>query len=64
MKLLDNLCIDIILGSTSQKLHESVIINFVGALPPLEVCGLTKLNVNPPEPFANLIDDCKPGTCI
>lgn len=60
LKLLENLCVDIILGNEFQKDHQSIIFNFGGELPPLEVCGLTTLNVDPPAPFANLQNDCKP----
>ncbi len=60
LKLLDNLCVDIILGNEFQKDHESIIFKFGGQLPPLEVCGLTTLNVDPPAPFANLTSDIKP----
>ena len=60
LKLLENLCVDIILGNEFQKDHKSIIFNYGGELPPLEVCGLTTLNVDPPAPFANLQNNCKP----
>ena len=63
LKLLQNLCVDVILGNEFQEDHESVIFKFGGKLPPLEVCGLTTLNVKAPAPFANLKSDIKPITC-
>ena len=38
----------------------SVIFNYGGAEPPLSVCGFSTLNIDPPEPFANLTEDCHP----
>ena len=60
LKLMDNLCADIILGNVFQEKHESVVFKFGGPLPPLEVCGLSTLNVDPPAPFENLTSDCTP----
>ena len=45
---------------TFQKEHESVVFKFGGPLPPLEVCGLSTSNVDPPAPFQNLTSDCHP----
>ena len=60
LKIMDNLCADMILGNVFQKEHESVVFKFGGPLPPLEVCGLSTLNVDPPAPFENLASDTKP----
>ena len=60
IKIMDNLCADLILGNVFQREHESVIFKFGGPLPPLEVCGLSTLNVDPPAPFQNLTNDCRP----
>ena len=69
LKVLDNLCVDVILGNEFQDKHESITFKLNGALPALEidyqeensaVCGLTKLNVEPPDVFANIDPDYKP----
>ena len=60
LKVMDNLCVDVILGNTFQEQRESVVFKYGGSLPPLEVCGLAALNVDPPAPFQNLDSDCKP----
>ena len=57
---MENLCADVILGSEFGELHESVTCKYGGTLPPLEVCGLSTLNVDPVEPFSNLPKDTKP----
>ena len=56
MKLyvLDNLCVDIILGLVFQKQHQRVTFSFGGKKTPIEVIGLAMLNVNPPDLFANI----------
>ena len=60
INLLENLCTDIILGLSFQKLHKSVTFSFNGPEPPLEVCGLAALKVDPPDLFSNLTPNCKP----
>ena len=62
MKLyvLENLCVDIILGLVFQKQHQRVTFSFGGKKTPIEVCGLAMLNVNPPDLFANISPDYKP----
>ena len=60
LSLLENLCVDIILGLDFQTQHDSVKFRFGGTKPEIEVCGLTTLNVEPPELFPNLPSDCKP----
>ena len=60
IKIMEHLCADLILGNAFQKEHESVVFKFGGPLPPLEVCGLSTLNVDPPAPFQNLTSDCHP----
>ena len=54
------LCADLILGLDFQSQHSSVTFHYGGSEPPLAVCGFSKLNIDPPEPFANLTADCHP----
>ena len=57
--LLD-LCADLILGLDFQTQHQSITLNYGGKEVPLDlVCGLSSLNVKPPDLFANLTDDCQ-----
>ena len=58
--VLENLCVDVILGLAFQKQHESVTFKFGGEKPPIEICGLATLNVEPPDLFGNLLPNCKP----
>ena len=58
--VLEELCVDIILGLDFQSKHKGVILNYGGEEPPLEVCGLSSLNVPTPSLFENLSKDCKP----
>jgi len=60
LSILDNLCVDVILGLDFQTQHKSVTFNFGGQKLPIQVCGLAALNVDPPDLFANLSPDCKP----
>ena len=60
LTVLPKLCSDVILGQDFQKLHESVQLNYGGDLPPLVICGLGVLKIDPPELFANLTADCHP----
>ncbi|KAK3878332.1 hypothetical protein Pcinc_016916 [Petrolisthes cinctipes] len=60
LTVLPQLCSDVILGQDFQKLHSSVTLTYDGTLPPLVICGLGVLKVNPPELFANLTADCHP----
>ena len=55
-----DLCCDVLLGQDFQKLHESITLNYGGTLPPLIVCSLSPINVEPPSLFANLKPDCSP----
>ena len=43
-----------------QSQHLSVTFHYGGSEPPLAACGFSKLNIDPPEPFANLTADCHP----
>ena len=54
------LCCDVILRQDFHKLHESVHLNYGGDSPPLVICGLGVLKIDPPELFANLTADCHP----
>ena len=60
LSVLPGLCADLILNLDFQSQHSSVTFPYVGSQPPLAVCGFSKLNIDPPEPFANLTADCHP----
>ena len=53
------LCASLILGLDFQSRHKSIVFEYFGPEPSLSVCGLSTLNVNPPQPFANLSPDCR-----
>lgn len=57
---LPGLCADLILGLDFQSQHSSITFHYGGSPPPLAVCGFSKLNIDPPEPFADLTADCHP----
>ena len=58
--VLPELCADLILGLDFQSQHKSVIFEHGGCKPYLSVCGLSSLNMDPPQLFTNLSDDCHP----
>ena len=60
LSILPELFADLILGLDFQSQHSSVTFYYGGSEPPLANCGFSKLNLNPPEPFANLTADCHP----
>ena len=60
MSVLADLCADLILGRDFQSLHESINFHYGGTEPSLSVCGLTTIDIEPPELFANLTEDCHP----
>ena len=60
LSVLPGLCADLILGLDFLSQHTSVVFHYGGSEPPLSVCGFSTLNVDPPEPFANLTADCHP----
>ena len=60
LSVLPGLCADLILGLDFQSQHSSVTFHYGGSEPPLAICGFSKLNIDPPEPFANLTADCHP----
>ena len=65
LSILKNLCSDIILGQDFQSRHQSVIIDYNGPKPDLQlsndtVCGLTAASVEEPSLFPNLSGSCKP----
>ena len=69
LSILEDVCVDLILGLDFQTQHQSVVFTYGGDGPPLEIscddpplkiCGLTEINVQPPELFANRTDDCHP----
>ena len=60
LNVMDNLCLDVILGLDFQKQHESVTLKLGGKKPPLLICGLSSMSAEPPSLFSNLSVDCKP----
>ena len=60
LSILPGLCSDLILGLDFQKQHQSVSFHHGGPEPPLVVCGLTTLKVEPPDLFTNLTADVHP----
>ena len=60
LNVMDNLCMDVILGLDFQKQHESVTLKLGGKKPALLICGLSSMSSEPPSLFSNLSVDCKP----
>ena len=60
LSVLPGLCADLILGLDFQSQHSSVTFHYGGSEPPLAICGFSTLNIDPPEPFANLAENCHP----
>ena len=58
--IMEDLCMDIILGLDFQSRHQSVTLQLGGEKPPLVICGLSTLAVEPPSLFENLSPECKP----
>ena len=58
--VLNNLCVDLILGIDFQQQHKSVTFHFGGDKPNLNICNLATLNVDPTPLFQNLSENCKP----
>ena len=58
--VLPNLCADLILGQDFQSRHEYVTLKYGGSDPPLTVCGLSTIDIEAPDLFANLTADCYP----
>ena len=58
--VLNNLCVDLILGIDFQQLNKSVTFHFGGDKPKLNICNLATLNVDPPSLFQNFSENCKP----
>ena len=58
--VLPNLCTNIILGLDFLSQHESVTLKYNGDKPPLTICGLSTLLVDPPSLFTNLTPNCRP----
>ena len=58
--ILPNLCTNLILGLDFLSLHESITMKYGGSQPPLTVCGLSTLKVEPPALFSNLTPNCRP----
>ena len=60
LSVLPDLCADLILGLDFQSQHESVVFKHGSSKPSLSICGVSTLNMDPPQLFANLTDDCHP----
>ena len=60
LKIMKDLCADVILGLDFQSQHESVMLMFGGMKEPLTVSGLTTLKTETPSPFQNITKNCKP----
>ena len=60
VNVLPDLCADLILGIDFQSRHSRVTFKYGGPEPPLSVCGLSTLNMQPPSPFLHLTPDCHP----
>ena len=58
--VLENLCCDVLLGLDFLGLHKHVSIKFGGARPPIAICNLVSMSVQPPSLFSNLSSKCKP----
>ena len=58
LSVMPGLCSDLILGLDFQSQRDSVTFKYGGTKPPLSVCSLTTLNIEPPSPFENLTVDC------
>ena len=58
VSVLPGLCANLILGLDFQSQLESVVFHYVGLEPTLSV--FSTLQIEPPEPFANLTTDCHP----
>ena len=54
------MCADVILRQNWQAQHESITIHYGGVAPPIKVCGLTALNIDPSPLSQYLSADCKP----
>ncbi|KRX73852.1 Retrovirus-related Pol polyprotein from transposon 17.6 [Trichinella sp. T6] len=57
---LPHLCAGVIFGQDFHRMHESVTLNYGGNLPPLIICDLATLRVDPTRFFAHLTPDCRP----
>ena len=60
LSVLPKLCADVLLGHDVFKDHSSVTLNFGGPKPPLEICSVAQVNIEPVRLFTNLSDDIKP----
>nr|XP_039252837.1 uncharacterized protein LOC120330077 [Styela clava] len=60
LRVMNDLCCDILLGIDFQGQHQSVTYNYGGDRPPMSVCGFSTFKSLPPEPFKNLTADCHP----
>lgn len=58
--VLPGCCSSFILGLPFLERHSSVKLKYNGTCPPLEVCSLAALVVNPPRIFENLSTPCRP----
>lgn len=58
--VMNDLCASILLGHDFLRQHESVSVSFGGSQPPLELCSLAAVSIDPPTIFGTLTRDCHP----
>ena len=60
LKVMKDLCADVLLGLDFQSQHQSVLLNFGGTKEPLTVSSLSMFKTEPPQLFNNLSPNLKP----
>ena len=64
LKIMKNLCTDILLGQDFQSQHKQVVFKFDGSkkelVVPRNVCALSNANAAFPSLFSNVFNNCKP----
>ena len=61
LTIMEDLCVNLLLGLDFQRKHESVVFKHGGSLPPLVICNAAgTIDTEPPQLFAYLSNDCKP----
>ncbi|CAI6371236.1 unnamed protein product [Macrosiphum euphorbiae] len=60
LSILPKLCSDILIGHDVLRTHSSIDLTFGGPKPPLSICNMTFVNIEPPRLFNNVVKDCKP----
>ena len=59
LSVLPELCADLILGLDYQSQHKNLVFEQGSSKSSLSICGLSSLNMDPPQIYANLSDDCR-----